>query len=272
MIPFVKMHGLGNDFVVIDERVGGFRLSQDERRRIADRRLGVGCDQLLILDEPSNGAADLFMRIYNPDGGEAGACGNGTRCVAALLLDELATDAAAIETTAGVLPVARADDGWFSADLGAPRLDWAEIPLAREMDTLRLDLEIDGYAGPSAVNMGNPHCVFFVEDADAVPLESVGPKVEHDPLFPDRTNVEFVSVRPDGGLRMRVWERAAGITQACGSGACAALVAAHRRGLAGRKADIHLDGGVLSIKWRESDDHVVMTGPVATAFHGAWRA
>lgn len=270
MIPFVKMHGLGNDFVVIDDRDGRYSLDLAARKRVADRRWGVGCDQLLILEPPTRDDTNIFMRIYNPDGGESGACGNGTRCVAALLLDELGKDTGSIETIAGKLAVSRAEDDLFTVNLGEPKLDWQDIPLAREMDTLRLDFEVDGYSAPSAVNMGNPHCLFFVDDAESVPLDRVGPRVENDPLFPERTNVEFLSLRDDGSIRMRVWERGAGITQACGSGACATMVAAARRGLTDRKADIYLDGGTLSLEWLE-DNTVSMTGPVATSFHGTWQ-
>ncbi len=273
MRDFIKMHGLGNDFVIVDRRHGAQALGLEERRLMANRRWGIGCDQLLVLETPELEGADVFMRIFNPDGSEAEACGNGTRCVAALVMDEMGRDAIGVETVAGLLLANRAQDGLVTIDMGPAGLDWQTIPLAREMDTAALELDVAGYTTPVAVNMGNPHVIFVVDDADAVPLETVGPQIENDPLFPERTNVEFISKKADGGLRMRVWERSAGITQACGSGACASLVAAVRRGLIdGRRAPITLDGGDLILEWRESDGHVLMTGPVSMAFHGVWQS
>jgi len=273
MIPFVKMHGLGNDFVIVDDRDGALShagaLDRDTRAAMADRRRGIGCDQLLVLGKPSNGAGDVFMRVYNPDGGEVEACGNGTRCVAALVMGEGGKDTLGVETVAGILASTRNADGTVSVDMGEPRLEWDQIPLAREMDTLSVDMAYIPYTDPVAVNMGNPHVVFFVDDAEAVPLEECGPVLENDPLLPQRANIEFVEKKADGSLRMRVWERSAGITQACGSGACAIVVAATRRGLIDRKARIHLDGGALDLEWR-SDNHVIMTGPTAFSFRGEW--
>jgi diaminopimelate epimerase len=260
------MHGLGNDFVVLDARGGGARLSEDAVRAVGDRRRGVGFDQLLTIEPSTRG--DAFMRIHNPDGSESGACGNGTRCVAALLMDESGRDSLTIETRAGLLRSWRNVDGAVTVDMGKPRLDWRDIPLARAMDTLRLDYAMGALEGPAAVNMGNPHVVFFVPDAEAIDLPALGPRVETDPLFPERTNVNVASRRADGSLRLRVWERGAGITAACGSGACATLVAAARRGIVkGRKAVLHLNGGPLTIEW-SADDSVLMTGPVATSFAG----
>ena len=273
MIPFVKMHGLGNDFVIVDDRDDGLALDHDLRCLLADRRRGIGCDQLLVLEKPTNGSADVFMRIFNPDGSAAQACGNGTRCVAALVMDQMNKPDVGVETIAGILASTRNPDGTVSVDMGEPRLNWDQIPLSREMDTSALDLSWGPYSGPLAINMGNPHCVFIVDDAEAVPLSDVGPAIENDPLFPERTNVEFISRNADGSIRMRVWERGAGITQACGSGACAALVAAVRRNVIdGRRSPITLDGGDLILEWRESDGHVLMTGPVAMAFHGVWQS
>ena len=269
MIPFVKMHGLGNDFVIVDNRDGAHTLDRDTRAAMADRRRGIGCDQLLVLGKPSTAAADVFMRVYNPDGGEVEACGNGTRCVAALVMGEGSKDSLGVETVAGILASTRNPDGTVSVDMGEPRLNWDQIPLAREMDTLSVDMAYIPYSDPVAVNMGNPHIVFFVDDVEAVPLEECGPVLEHDPLLPQRANIEFVARNPDGSLRMRVWERSAGITQACGSGACAVVVAATRRGLIDRKARIHLDGGALDLEWRD-DGHVIMTGPTAFSFRGEW--
>lgn len=269
MIPFVKMHGLGNDFVIVDDRDGMHALDQVTRAAMADRRRGIGCDQLLVLGKPTNGAGDVFMRVYNPDGGEVEACGNGTRCVADLVMREGGKDALGVETVAGILASTRNPDGTVSVDMGEPRLDWNQIPLAREMDTLSVDMMYLPYSDPVAVNMGNPHIVFFVDDVEAVPLEECGPVLENDPMLPQRGNIEFVEKKKDGSLRMRVWERSAGITQACGSGACAVVVAATRRGIVDRKARIHLDGGSLDLEWRD-DNHVIMTGPTAFSFRGEW--
>ncbi|HYE00844.1 MAG TPA: diaminopimelate epimerase [Alphaproteobacteria bacterium] len=265
-LPFVKMHGLGNDFVVLDGRHFPLSLTEETVRAVADRRTGVGCDQLIVMERRRDRRADVFMRIRNPDGSEAGACGNATRCVAALLMRESGRDSVVIETVAGLLPSEAAGD-LVTVDMGPARLDWAEIPLAEPMDTLTLPVEAGPYGGPCAVSMGNPHVVFFVPDTAAVDLAALGPLVERHPLFPERTNVEFVTVESPHRLRMRVWERSAGITRACGSGACAVLVAAARRGLAARRAEVALDGGSLWLEWRD-DGHVLMTGPVATSFNG----
>jgi len=267
-IPFIKMHGLGNDFVVVDDRTAGYCLGATEAHIIGDRRTGIGFDQLLILEKPVNGRADVFMRIRNPDGSEAEACGNGTRCVAAKVMEEVGTEAVTIETIAGLLPARMEADGRFTVDMGPANTDWDSIPLAHETDTLMVDVGAGPLQGATAANIGNPHAVFFVGDAEAVPLEDLGPQLEHDPMFPERANIEAATVIGDNRVRMRVWERGAGITRACGSGACATAVAAHRRGLTDRIVDVELDGGLLSIEWREEDSHVLMTGPVAVSFHG----
>ena len=229
--PFLKMNGLGNDFVVVEALNLPFRPGRDEARAIADRASGVGCDQLIAI-EPSQ-KADAFMRIWNADGGEVDACGNATRCVASLLMEASGRQEALIETEAGVLRAARVGDGRISVDMGEPRLAWNEIPLAREMDTVTLDFSVGGLDAPGAVSMGNPHVVFFTDDVDAV--RDIGPTVEHDPLFPEAVNVGFAQVKAPDRIRLRVWERGAGLTKACGTGACAALVAASRRGLTGRR-------------------------------------
>jgi len=256
--PFMKMHGAGNDFVVIDSRAGKAVTTPDLARALGDRHRGVGFDQLAEM-RPGTGGADLDLDFWNADGSRAGACGNATRCVAALVLDETGSAALTIRTARGLLHAERRD-GAVWVNMGPPVLDWQGIPLARDIDPLHLPLQGD----PVGVGMGNPHCVFFVDDAEAVDLAARGPAIEHDPLFPERTNVEFVQVRGRGDLRMRVWERGTGITLACGSGACAAAVAAHRRGLADRQVRIEVDGGVLELDWR--DDGVWMTGPVAHVF------
>ncbi len=267
MRPFIKMHGLGNDFVVVDAREVPFALSGANARALADRREGVGCDQIVVLEAPRNGSTDVFMRFWNSDGSEVDACGNGTRCAAALIMSESGRDAIAIETAAGLLGAQAAGPGRVTVDMGETLLDWREIPLAREQDTLHLELEREALRDPVAVNMGNPHAVFFVDDAAAVDLARLGPDLERDPIFPERANIAVAQLTGPDALRLRVCERGAGVTRACGTGACAAAVAAARRGLTGRRVTVTLDGGVLEIEWRD-DGHVMMTGPVATAFTG----
>ena len=259
--PFVKMHGCGNDFVILDDRSRVLAITPDRAAALADRHTGIGCDQLIVI-EPAE-TADAFMRIYNPDGSEAEACGNATRCVADILMRETGHTAVVIRTISGDLPALRRDDGLIQVDMGPAGLDWTDIPLVRPMDTLRLDLPGE----PAAVSMGNPHATFFVADVEAEPIAIRGPKLEHDPLFPQRANIGFAQVIDPDTIRLKVWERGAGLTLACGSGACATLVNAHRRGLTHRKARMIVDGGELEIEWRD-DGHVLMTGPVATAFHG----
>jgi diaminopimelate epimerase len=261
-IPFRKMHGLGNDFIVFDARQRPLAPTPAEIRALADRHTGIGADTIVILQPAADGQADISVRFINADGDDSATCGNATRCIARLLFAETGRDHVRIATGAGIL------DAWkqgelVAVDMGTPRLDWTEIPVAREADTLHLPLDAD----PVGVNMGNPHAVFFVPDAEAVDVSGLGSRIEHDPLFPERTNVEFATVQAPDRIRMRVWERGAGITRACGSGACATLVAAARRGLTGRKATLALDGGELTIEWRD-DGHVIMTGPAATSFTG----
>ena len=275
--PFRKMHGLGNDFVVLDARTHALDLSPQQVRAIADRRIGIGCDQLVVIAPPPVGTngiklADATMLIYNADGSEVAACGNASRCVAWLLMGESGADGTVIQTKAGLLDAEARGERLVAVDMGRPRLDWRDIPLAEAKDTLHLGVRVGPLADPVGVNMGNPHAVFFVDDADSVDLASVGPVLEHYALFPERANIEVAQVlsaidAPVGRIRMRVWERGAGITMACGTGACATLVAAARRGLSPRKAEIILDGGTLTIEWLP-DDHVLMTGPVATSFTG----
>ena len=268
-LNFIKMHGLGNDFVVFDGREQPIAIDDRMAGAIADRRTGVGCDQLIVLERTTTPDADLFMRIRNADGSEVDACGNATRCIGAYILDETGNDLAVIETNAGLMKVSSIGDGDYSVNMGLARLDWRDIPLAHEMDTLEIDIQDGPLNGPAAVGMGNPHAVFFVDDVDAIPLEDIGPRIEHHRFFPERTNVEAVQLLDKGELRLRVWERGVGVTRACGTGACAAVVAAARRGIiAGRLAVVILDGGRLTIEWLETGD-VVMTGPVATSFQGS---
>lgn len=264
-LPFLKMHGLGNDFVVLDGRARPLAISEAAARAIADRKTGVGCDQLIAI-EPS-ARADAFMRIRNADGGEVEACGNATRCVAALLFRETGREEAVIETQAGLLRARAAPDGRVCVDMGEFRTGWRDVPLAREMDTLHVDLALGPLSDPACGNIGNPHATFFVADAEAVDLARFGPELEHHRLFPERANIGVAHVAGPDRLRLRVWERGVGITRACGTGACAAAVAAARRGLTGRKVAVRLDGGELAIEWR-ADGHVLMTGPAATSFTG----
>jgi diaminopimelate epimerase len=265
---FVKMHGCGNDFVVFDERSGAFGLTATRAAAIADRRTGVGCDQLISIEPaPPGSNADAFMRIRNPDGREAGACGNATRCVADLLARETGRRTQVIQTVAGNLNSEVLSDRRVQVDMGRARLDWSEIPLARPMDTLHLDLARGTVTDPAAASMGNPHATFFVRDVERLNAAELGADLECDILFPERANIGFAQILAPDRMRLRVWERGAGLTLACGSGACAAVVNAHRRGLAGRRATVLVDGGELEIAWQENG-RVLMTGPVATAFIG----
>ena len=268
-VSFIKMHGLGNDFVVIDARNHRLDIGEAAARRIADRHTGVGCDQVIVIETAANGGADAFMRIRNSDGGEVAACGNAARCVAELLMREKGVPRLTLATRAGLLAAERGAGGAVAVDMGPARTLWQDIPLVRAMDTLHLPVALGPLADPVAVSMGNPHAVFFVPDAAAIDLAALGPKLEHHELFPERANIGVAQILSPGRIRLRVWERGAGLTLACGTGACAALVAASRRGLAGCKAELVLDGGALAVEWRE-DNHVVMSGPVATSFSGAF--
>jgi len=267
--PFRKMHGIGNDFVVLDARVQALELTTAQAQTLADRRWGVGCDEILIIERPRNGG-DAFMGVRNADGSVAENCGNGARCVADLLMNETGKTKIVLETLGGPVTATRAAKGLVSIDMGPARLKWDEIPLAKDADTLRLPITEGPLSEPAGVSMGNPHMVFFVPDAEAIDLEKLGPKLEHHPLYPQRANVEVVQAMSRTHLRMRVWERGSGITMACGTGACAVAVAAVRRGLSERSVKVMLDGGDLEIEWREVDGHVIMTGPATHAFSGTW--
>ena len=266
------MHGLGNDFVVIDARAGkpgaGIAIGDAVAAAIADRHTGIGCDQLIVVEDAPGADADAFMRIRNADGGEVNACGNATRCVGAVLLGESGADTVRIRTGADLLTVTRADGGLVTVDMGVPRLGWDDVPLAMAADTLHLDLERGPLADPAAASMGNPHATFFVDDADAVPISVLGPELEVDPMFPERANIGIAQMLAPDRMRLRVWERGAGLTPACGTGACAAVVNASRRGLANRRMVVEMDGGELLIDWREDTGHVFMTGPAETSFAG----
>lgn len=270
--PFLKMNGLGNDFVVVEARKTPFAPSAEEVRAIADRDRGIGCDQLISL-EPAAGEADVRVRFWNADGEEVGACGNGSRCVGWLVMEASGRDAAVLEVGDRLLRTTRAGDGLVSVDMGEPGLDWTDIPLDEPMDTKGIELQVGPIDAPllhtpGAVSMGNPHVVFFVDDIDTAPVREVGPMIEHHRLFPQGVNVGFAQVKARDHIRLRVWERGAGLTKACGTGACAALVACARRGLTDRKARLELDGGDLTIEWREADGHVIMTGPASLDFTG----
>ena len=258
-LPFLKMHGLGNDFVVVDARARNVQITPALARAIADRHRGVGFDQLAVI-EPGGG--DARLRFFNADGSPSAACGNATRCIARYLMDETGRDRLELTTDRGPLIACDAGSGETSVNMGAPQLRWDEIPLAEDVDTLELPIE----GAPTATGMGNPHCTFFVEDAEAIPLESFGARYEHHPLYPQRTNVQVAQILGPDHIRMRVWERGTGITLASGSSSCATAVAAARRGLTGRRVRIDLDGGTLQVDWRE--DGVWMTGPTAHVFSG----
>jgi diaminopimelate epimerase len=260
--PFTKMHGLGNDFVVLDTREQPLPpVTPAIARALADRRTGIGCDQVILLERSD--AADFRMRIFNADGGEVEACGNATRAVALFH-----GAPARIETAGGILAV-QPGQGGAAVDMGEPRFDWNAIPLAYAMDTAALPVGWEELEQPTAVNIGNPHAVFFVEDCDAVALDRLGPMIEHDPLFPERVNVGVATVESRDALRLRVWERGAGLTRACGTGACAAAVAAMRRGLVAREVTVTLPGGALLIDWGE-DGRITMTGPATESFRGSF--
>jgi diaminopimelate epimerase len=273
-IPFRKMNGLGNDFLVVDARSAAFKPTADEIARLADRASGIGFDQMITI-EASPAGADAFMRINNADASEVSACGNATRCVAWLLMGETGTARATIETRAGLL---LASDGGapdtITVDMGVPKFKWNEIPLSEPFhDTRAIELQVGPIDAPilhspSCVNVGNPHAIFWVADLDAIDLARIGPILENHPLFPERANISIVQVMSRQHIRQRVWERGAGLTLACGTGACAAAVAAARSRLTDRRVRVTLPGGDLYIHWREDDDHILMTGPVATDYLG----
>ncbi len=308
-LSFVKMHGLGNDFVVLDARAKPVHLSMSAIQAICDRRFGIGCDQLIIIEpsqsqqaeEPSARAAetiDCFMRIYNPDGSQAQNCGNATRCIAWRLMEETGRSRIAIKTLGGLLSCTRTVDGRVAVDMGAPIFDWQQIPLSKEVDVMALPIAIPspywgegmGEGGrhaqilpphpnllpdggkelPVALSMGNPHAVFVVKDAEAIHWQQIGAALEHHPLFPQRANISFVELLSPQHIALRVWERGAGATLACGTAACAALVACAKKGLTGRFAKVSLPGGDLDIRWDEATGHVMMTGGVAFVFEGVW--
>lgn len=263
------MNGLGNDFVVIDLRREKLRLTPEIARRIADRTTGIGCDSVITIEDRDG----PFMGVFNADGSEVGACGNAARCVGALLMDEAGEPGVVFSTLSGEIGAARVGQDRVAVDMGSPKFGWRDIPLAEPFeDTRFIDIKLGPIDkptlwGPSAVNMGNPHCIFFVDDVEAHRLDRFGPMIENHFLFPERANVSIAEVRGRHYIRLRVWERGVGVTKACGTAACAALVAASRRRLTARKASVELDGGLLAVEWNEQD-RVIMTGPYQLDFDG----
>ena len=271
---FRKMNGLGNDFVVLDHRLGGFAINEDVVRAIANRETGIGCDQLIVM-QPSS-VADTRMRIWNQTGGEVESCGNATRCVADLLFKESGKDTVTIDTAGGLLIATRSDNDLVCVDMGAPRFDWQDIPLSEEFfDTRNIELQIGPIDAPvlhtpSVANVGNPHAIFWVDDIAAHDLERFGPLLEMHPIFPEGANISLAEI-DDQHITLKVWERGVGLTRACGTAACAAAVCAARKKLTGRNVTVSLPGGDLQIEWRASDDHIMMTGPVEYEFDGELR-
>jgi len=271
-MEFRKMNGLGNDFVVLDARARPLSISQDLARAIADRKTGVGCDQLIVI-EPST-KADVRMRIWNNEGFEVESCGNASRCIADILFVEKRKPVVTIDTLGGFLSCEKGGNGLVTVDMGVPRFGWQDIPLSEPFaDTRHIELQVGPIDAPlihspSVVNVGNPHCIFWVKDLNVVDLAKTGPMLEHHPLFPERANISLARVDAKDHITLKVWERGAGLTRACGTGACAALVAAARIRLTHRKATVTLPGGDLVIEWREADDHMLMTGPIAYEFEG----
>jgi diaminopimelate epimerase len=271
-IHFRKMNGLGNDFVILDARKKRLPIDEASARAIADRNSGIGCDQLIVL-EPSK-VSDVRMRIWNNSGDEVESCGNASRCIADLLFRETGRSTVTIDTDGGRLSCTRAGEGLVTVDMGVPRFGWQDIPLAEEFrDTRRIELQIGPIDAPilhspSVVSVGNPHCIFWVKDISAYDLARLGPMLEHHPMFPERANISLAEVRSKDRLLLKVWERGAGLTRACGTAACAAAVAGARLKLLGRKVTVTLPGGDLLIEWREADSHMLMTGPVAYDFEG----
>jgi diaminopimelate epimerase len=265
---FIKMHGLGNDFVIVDAQARPLSVHAHGVAQLSDRHTGIGFDQLISIESPTDSESDLRVRIFNADGSEVAACGNAMRCVARLALGADKTRLK-IRSDAGLLEAWQnaGDTSRYSVDMGHARTDWQDIPLAQDCDTNHVPLAHGPLQDPVAVNMGNPHAVFFVADVDDINIETLGPALEQDPMFPEKANIGIAQVTGPDRLRLRVWERGAGLTLACGSGACAAAVAAHRRGLTGRNVEIQVDGGILNIEWRD-DGHVVMSGPAEESFRG----
>ncbi len=267
-IPFIKMHGAGNDFVVLDNREKTLSVDASWAKRLADRRLGVGCDTVVVLEHSDK--ADAYMRFYNHDGSESNACGNATRCIGWLLLEEKGAEQVTMETNAGIRSATRAGDHRVTVDMGAPKWEAEEIPLSENRNTLHLGIQQGPLMDPVAVNMGNPHMVFFVRSLDTVDIHKEGPSLAAHPLYPRKCNVSVVQVMDSEHLKMKVWERGAGATLACGTAACAAVVAGHRREICTNKVEVELPGGTLFIEWDKQENIVRMTGPVAEVYRGIY--
>lgn len=266
-IPFYKMHGIGNDFVIIDNSVNNIELNERRIKTLCDRRYGIGCDQLIVLSKPKDSNSDVYVQFFNEGGDEAGACGNGSRCVAGWLHHKYQRKEFVLQTKVGLLPVEVIDEHTMKVNMGKPRVKWQEVPLAHDVDTLALPLA----GAPSAVSMGNPHVTFFVEDLSTVDPVFSGKILEKDPLFSEGANIGFVQMLDRQSMRVRVWERGAGLTLACGSGACASVVNAVRRGFADRYCEVKMDGGNLIIEWDEETDNVLMTGAIHFSFTGQFQ-
>lgn len=271
-VGFIKMNGLGNDFAIFDSRETALSLSSEQAAFVANREDGVGCDQVIVL-EPSS-KADVFMRILNADGSEVDACGNATRCVGRIVAGELNRAGVTIETNAGILVAQIIGRDQVTVDMGVPNFDWQAIPLAEEFrDTRMIELQIGPIDdpilhSPSVVNVGNPHAIFWVSDVEAYDLSKFGPMLENHPIFPERANISLAQITSKNSLILHVWERGAGLTEACGTAACAAAVTAARKKLTGRNVSVTLPGGDLQIHWREADDHILMTGPIEVEYKG----
>lgn len=269
-LTFQKMHGAGNDFIVVDARSAALALTPAQATFLCDRHLGIGCDTLVILEKAVD--ADVAVRFINGDGSNSATCGNATRCVADMLMRETGKDSARIATGVGVLTASRNAAGLITVNMGTPKFGWAEIPLAESRNTMHLGLEMGLLADPVAVNMGNPHAIFFVRDLAHIKMGEWGAGLEHHPLFPERANISAVQVLDDNHIKMVVWERGAGLTLACGSAACAAVAAGVRRGIIHPECTVDLPGGTLEIQWQKNSDasggDIFMSGPVAYVFEG----
>jgi len=271
-IPFRKMNGLGNDFVVLDARVGPLAISEEQARAIADRKTGIGCDQLIVMEKSPR--ADVRMRIWNAEGGEVQSCGNASRCIADIVMAETGLGSTTIDTKGGFLTAQKAGDLLVKIDQGRPRFDWKDIPLSEAFpDTRHIELQVGPIDkplvhSPSVVNVGNPHCIFWVNDLEVVDLGKIGPMIEHHPLFPERTNVILAKLVARNHAMIKVWERGAGLTKACGTAACAVMAAGYRLKLIDRECRVTLPGGDLYMAINEDNGHVLMTGPLEYEFDG----
>ena len=265
-IEFIKMHGLGNDFVIIDMRINNFKIDKNIISKLSNRKTGAGCDQLITINKHSSSTHDISIKIYNPDGDTAEACGNGTRCVAKLLFEEKNINELRIKSDAGILLAKKIDKNNISVNLGKFSTCWKDIPLSKNIDTLNIPMNIKEFSNGVGINIGNPHIVFFGKKIENIDLLSIGPKIENDKLFPEKINVEFVEIINSNKIKMRVWERGAGVTLACGSGACAAVYAGKIKGLLKDSVEVVLEKGSLYINIEK--ENAVMTGPAEISYRG----